>query len=106
MKTIFRVATEVTRLKSRGQGSKMRDQRLVTWAATVFGAAQAFRPAGWEASKPPFAESWCGHGRQGFRPNPQARKPALLVRTRSTASHSFWTAFQGRGGTRPYQTQR
>ena len=40
------------------------------------GSAQAFRPAGWEASEPLFAELWCGHGRQGCRSNPQAVKPA------------------------------
>src|SRR5437016_8925470 len=39
-------------------------------------AAQAFQPAGWEASEPSFAELWCGHRRQWCRPNPQARKLA------------------------------
>lgn len=39
-------------------------------------AAQAYRPAGWEACEPSFAKLWCGHGWQGCRLNPQARKPA------------------------------
>ena len=39
-------------------------------------AAQAYWPAGWEACEPSFAKLWCGHGWQGCRLNPQARKPA------------------------------